>query len=323
MLDVKFYEVFQEEGDALRKFLPCELSVDFEKLTIHEAGEKAPPAALISTRTQSHIPLSWSREIKGILTRSQGYDHLVKYCREIKTKLPCGYLSCYAGQAVAQQAIMLMLMLMRKAGRQTKNFEQFSRDDITGVECKNKNALVVGVGNIGVEIVNMARGLGMNVWGVDIVQKLIDLNYVPIEQGVPWADVIFCALSLTDETNQMLNYQSLQSSRKGFFLVNIARGEITPMADLKKLLDEDKLRGIGMDVFEDEGNLVLDLRKARRANHPISQLVVELIKRDNVIFTPHNAFNTKEALDKKVRLSVDAVTAFLKTGEFPSQVPGE
>ncbi len=67
MPDVYFYEAFQEEADALRGLLPASVSAGYTNATIQESGHIAPPARLISIRTQSQIPLAWATELDAIL----------------------------------------------------------------------------------------------------------------------------------------------------------------------------------------------------------------------------------------------------------------
>ena len=70
---------------------------------------------------------------------------------------------------------------------QLEQFDAFRRDGLTGTECAGRTLLVVGVGRIGREVVRIGEGLGMRVLGVDI------------DKGLPFGDVIVCAVNLTDE----------------------------------------------------------------------------------------------------------------------------
>ena len=72
----------EEEEIELRKVLPAEYDYFFTWKTIQESGHIMPPADIISTRTQSAIPLSWADRLKGIITRSTGYDHISAYLEE-------------------------------------------------------------------------------------------------------------------------------------------------------------------------------------------------------------------------------------------------
>lgn len=321
ILKVIFYEVFEEEKAALKKFLPKDVSAEFTRETIQERGKRMPPAPLISVRTQSLIPLGWAPHLQGILTRSQGYDHLIRFRRKVKTKVSCGYLGNYCARAVAEHAILAAMALLRKFKKQERSFETFSRDGLTGRECQGKRALVIGVGHIGSQIAAIAKGLGMTVKGVDIVRTSKGLEYVSLKEGMAWADIVFCAASLTEKTDGMLHYRVFKKARQGLIFVNVSRGEISPAEDLSRLILEDFLGGVSLDVYDDEEALAHYLRGSRKKNNCRIRLMMKLTGRDNVLLTPHNAFNTQEALEEKARLSAEAVTCFLKNGKFPLSVP--
>jgi len=319
-MDVMFYEAFEEEEAALKKFLPEDISAEFTWKTIQEEGHKDSPAKIVSVRTQSRIPLEWAGTIKGILTRSQGFDHLLAYRHQTEMDIPCGYLENYCARAVAEQAVLTMMMLLRKLKAQMRHFDTFDRNHLTGKECQGRKALVMGVGHIGTQIVDIVKGLRMEVKGVDIAPKLKDLEYVLLDEGVSWADVIFCAAPLTEETKAMLSYTVLKKVRPGAIFINISRGEISPIQDLKQLLEDDILGGLGLDVYPEESRLANYLRGHLKELDETIQTILELQNKDNVIFTPHNAFNTQEAVDQKARLSVEAVKTFMEKGFFPYQI---
>ncbi|HLF18897.1 MAG TPA: NAD(P)-dependent oxidoreductase [Candidatus Omnitrophota bacterium] len=320
-MDVIFYEAFEEEERAIKKWLPTDIKGRFTSKTIQETKDKTPSAGLISVRTQSDIPLGWARQIKAILTRSQGYDHIVNYCRESEFEGEAGYLGNYCARAVAEHAAMSMMMLFHRVKKQMKHFDSFKRDGLTGRECLNKNVCIIGVGNIGGQMVDILKGLKMNVKGVDIDPKFKGLEYVSLKEGVLWADAIVCALPLTDKTNGLLDYSLLKDARAGSIFINIARGEISPIEDLKRLLDNNLLAGLALDIFPDEASLAIHLRSGRGGLTKTNKTVLELKKRENVLFTPHNAFNTVEALEEKAKRSAQAVEAYLRKGVFPHPVP--
>jgi phosphoglycerate dehydrogenase-like enzyme len=163
----------------------------------------------------------------------------------------------------------------------------------------------------------------MNVRGVDPEHKINDLDYVKLSDGVSWADVIVCAAPLTDETRGMLNYDVLKDTRPGAVLINVSRGEISPIKDLNRLLSEKILGGIGLDVYEHEGLLAASLRSGERGANESIRRIQELKDRPNVLFTPHNAFNAQEALERKAEQSIESVTLFLEKKTFPYPVPDD
>jgi len=321
MLDVMFYEVFDREEESLRRYIPKSIKADFTWKTVQEHGESAPPAKVISIRTQSLVPNNWAEKLSGILTRSAGYDHIIAYLNENKLSLPCGYLIDYCSRTVAEQAILLMMALMRRLKVQMKQFEEFQRDNMTGAECFGKNLLVVGAGHIGGHILRLGRALEMNVKAVDIAENIKAVEYVTLEKGIVWADIVVCSAALTHRTRGMLGYQSLSKAKKGCILVNIARGEISPVDELRKLLDEEKLAAVALDVFEREGLLAQKLREF--VSDEQTRGILDLSRRENVVFTPHNAFNTREALERKAKESVESLQSFFQSGSFLHPVPTE
>ncbi|HUJ11410.1 MAG TPA: NAD(P)-dependent oxidoreductase [Verrucomicrobiae bacterium] len=306
-LDVYFYEAFEEETEALRRHLPKDWRVGFTGKTIQEAGDTEPPARLISIRTQSTIPSEWMTKLSGVLSRTTGYDTV----RGLKA--PCGYLPSYCSRAVAEQAMLLWMALLRKLPLQMQHFTNFNRDALTGLECAGKKLLVVGVGNVGSEIVKIGLALGMTVRGVDILQRHPFVTYVSAQEGLPWAEIIVCAMNLTPANVGYFNYALLKRAHPGVFFVNVARGEHAPTADLVRLLDEGHLAGAALDVYENEGALATALRAGKRK--------FPLLGRSNVILTPHNAFNTREAVERKAEQSTQQIEQFLKHGEFIWPVP--
>jgi D-lactate dehydrogenase len=315
-LDVFFYESFAEEAESLAQFMPESVKAGFTWKTIQECGHKRPPASVISIRTQSSVPGSWAKDLSGILTRSTGYDHILAFLQESTVDLPCGHLPPYCSRSVAEQGMLMWMAIMRKLNFQTANFSRFNRNGLTGNECEGKKLLVVGVGNIGYEVVKIGKGLGMRVLGVDIVQRYDTVDYVSIEQGLTAADIIVCAMNLTAENICYFNYHLLKQARPGVIFVNISRGEQSPSTDLLRLLEENHLGGVGLDVFNHESELAHSLRDESISSDEEVMNTLKLKGHANVILTPHNAFNTREALDRKSRLSIEQIDHFLKQGEF-------
>lgn len=320
-MDIFFYETFEEEVEELQRLIGDTVICDYTTRTIQESGHLFPPSRLISIRTQSVVPANWADNLSGILSRTTGYDHLTAYLKSIKKPLPCGYLEEYATRAVAEQAIMLMMTLLRKLPRQMRQFYLFERDGLTGMECAGKNLLIVGAGRIGSEIAAIAKGLGMNVKGVDLVCRHPDIDYIDKDQGIKWADIIICSMNLTEENKGYFSYELLGQAKKGAVFINIARGEHAIMADLLKLLAEGRLGALGLDVYENEPAVAVALRNPSGESKSREAAVIqELIKFSNVILTPHNAFNTREAVCRKARFTVEQLMYFLDHNDFKLKI---
>ena len=300
-MKIFMFEVFQEEQKYLNKFMAGISDIGYSAKTIQESGLDLCPGQIISIRTQSVIPRRWKDYFLGALTRSQGYDHLSRYRQETNSTAVFGYLENYCSRAVAEHALMNMLMIFRKYKQQQCQFPGFQRDGITGHELRNKKAVVFGVGQIGLELARMLKGLEMQVKGVDIVERSHEIPYTDLSAGLAWADVFFCCASLTGETNGVLTYERLRTMPKGASLINVARGEIIPIDGIKRLLEEDHFLGVALDVFPEEGLLANTLRANEAVSHPTHKLIMEMSDDPRVIVTPHNAFNTQESTERKAQ----------------------
>jgi D-lactate dehydrogenase len=319
--DVFFYEAFKEEEAALRAFLPDGLCAGFTADTIQEAGHAEPPAKLISLRTQSMIPAAWADNIDALLSRSTGYDHLTAFRNRTGTRAALGYLPLYCARAVAEHVALLMLALLRKLPRQTGQFDTFNRDGLTGSECEGKTLLIVGVGHIGSEIARIGQGLGMRVFGVDLEQKYDFVHYTAYDDMKAAADIIVCAMNLTPENSSYFNEARLSGIKPTALFINIARGELAPAGILVDRLKAGRLGGAGLDVYEGEKEVATALRSGMDRSNPALKQVMELNTLPNVICTPHNAFNTQEAVRRKSEQSLMQIENLRKTGRFIWPVP--
>ena len=304
-----------------KRYLDEDIKAVFTDKTIQASGHETPPAQIISTRTQSVLPEAWAGSVKGLLTRSTGYDHIIAYRARTGLCPAAGYLPLYCHRAVAEQAMLLWTALMRRLPKQQRQFTSFHRDGLTGQECQAKHLLVVGVGHIGSEVCRIGRGLDMDVKGVDIAPRHAEVHYVTIEEGLPWADIIVCAMNLTDLNRDYFNYERFLQTKRGVFFVNVARGELSPSADLLQLLEEEHLAGVALDVYDQESTLAEALRTGEAAQDPQVKAALALAARDNVILTPHNAFNTSEAVERKAEQSIQQIRHFKETGAFLWPVP--
>lgn len=316
MHDVYFYEAFQEEAQSLRRLLPAGISAGYTDLTIQESAHAAPPARLISIRTQSILPTAWAPSLDAILSRSTGYDHLTAYAAAIDSQVALGYLPLYCHRAVAEQAMLTWMALLRRLPRQVRQFGQFHRDGITGLECEGRTLVVVGVGYIGGETCRIGRALGMRILGVDRASGNEEVAYADAEVALPQADVVVCAMDLNESNDGYFDTARLRQIKRGAIFVNVSRGELSPSTALLEALQSGHLAGVGLDVYDHESELAVALRTGQSSADPEVRATLELARRDDVICTPHNAFNTVEAVERKSEHSVQQIAAFRDRGEF-------
>ena len=322
---VFIFETFDEEIQKLKQTLDDKFKVYYTQKTIqkwlqddsNEQFRTECPACIISIRTQSIIPNEWfdSNHFKGILSRSTGYDHIPK-CNHIFR----GYLPCYCSSAVAEHATMLWMSLLKKLPQQMEQWRTFNRNNLTCREFGNKQMLVVGVGNIGYKVVKIAEALNIRVWGTDIDKKYEDINYIEVDnlvERIKNIDIIVCCMNLTENNPNYFNYELLSHVKKGTLFINVSRGELVSCKDLLQLLKEGILGGVGMDVYPNENTLGDKLRDTNTPTYNEEELaILGMSKLQNVIFTPHNAFNTIEGLDRKVQDTITQLLHFSENGYF-------
>jgi len=311
--DVFFFEAFDEERDAIERAMPSSFTARFDPRTIQACCLGRPPARIVSIRTQSVIPGSWLAGVDAIVSRTTGHDHVRHLLDQRSPAVAC--LPEYCTRAVAEQAAMLWMALLRRLPRQQGQWTTFDRDGLTGRECEGRALVVVGVGRIGYQIARIGRGLGMRVIGVDTVRRHADVDYLPWDQAAPHAGVVAASMDLNDGNRGYFNRARLSLLPADAIFVNVARGELVATADLLALLDESRLGGIALDVFEDEP-ILADALRGLAAMGPLAESLRRISSDPRVILTPHNAFNTREAVERKARFTVEQIHSFLRDGAF-------
>lgn len=314
------YEAFAEEAELLRRHAAAAgVRIGLTPLTLQEAGHREPPAPVVSIRTQSILPPDWAPSLAGILSRSTGYDHLLAYRAAVAPgSVPAlGHLPRYCVRAVAEQALLLTLALLRRLPRQTAQFARFERDHLTGAELEGKTAAVFGVGNIGHEIHRIFSALGVRTLGVDPVARHDDVEYASPADALARADILVCAMNLTPANRGYFAGGFLRGAAKRPILVNVARGEFTPALALEEALGAGWIAGVALDVYNEESSLAPALRgdAASRLTDD-NRALLGLKERPDVILTPHNAFNTLEAVGRKAEQSIETFLHFRRTGAF-------
>lgn len=324
--DAFFYEAFSEEAERLLHYAAeAGLRVGHAPLTIQESGHIRPPAPVVSIRTQSILPAGWAAQTRGILSRSTGYDHLLAYRKLVGEACPClGYLPLYCVRAVAEQTLLLWTALLRRLPQQIRQFDSFERNHLSGRENPGKIMALFGVGNIGYEIWRIATAFGLVVRGVDPVRRHADVAYAAPAEALADADIVVCAMNLTAANRGYFSREVLALAKRQPILVNVARGEFTPAAVLESALAEGLLSGVALDVFNEESTLAPALRSGHHASLTAdNQALLRLRRRSDVVLTPHNAFNTLEAVERKSEQSIRTLRHYRNTGQFLWLPPAE
>jgi D-3-phosphoglycerate dehydrogenase / 2-oxoglutarate reductase len=205
----------------------------------------------------------------------------------------------------AEHAISLLCALARKIPQACASTRggKWEKNKFQGWELANKNLGVIGLGNIGRIVAERARGLQMNVLGVDPFLSpdraaQLGVELVDLDDLLARADFITLHTPLTDDTRGLFDDAAFAKMKNGVLLVNAARGGIVDEQALVRAIESGKVAGAAMDVFEKEP---ID------PAHP-------LLKLDQVICTPHLGASTAEAQERVAVEISEQVVAYLKSG---------
>ncbi len=240
-----------------------------------------------------------AKNLKMISVAFTGFDHIGSLAKE-RGIIVCNAAG-YANNAVAELVIGLTLDLMRNINKCNSVIRKGGTiSGLIGGEIKGKTVGIVGTGRIGTMTANLFKCMGANVIGYDIIEnpKAINLGlkYVEIDELMKNSDIISLHLPLNDSTKGFISKEKLLLMKKSAFLINCARGAVIDNKSLAEILNEEKIAGAGIDVFDMEPPIPSD--------YP-------LLNAKNTILTPHVAFASNESMIIRAEIAFDNVNKFL------------
>jgi D-3-phosphoglycerate dehydrogenase len=205
------------------------------------------------------------------------------------------------GIAVAELTLALILDLLRRVSLQNNRLKSSNWGKQMGELLTGKTIGIVGLGNIGKQLVKILNGFKVKVLAHDIVEdfsfaKKNNVDYVDLEKLLKKSDIVSIHSNLSSKTKKLIDYEKLKIMKKNALLINASRGELIDESSLLKALDEKLIQGAGLDVFE---------------NEPYSG---PLINYDNVVLTPHVGAYAKEIRTKMELEATNNLINGLKNG---------
>jgi len=225
------------------------------------------------------------RNLKCVISATHGIDHVdVDYLKEKGIKFYNVPVQSYDVAQGVMAYILAHSTNLVEGDRSMKRGE-WKKKELRGCRIKGKTLGIIGYGRIGKEVARMASALEMNVVVYDPYVKS-DKFAVTLNELLETSDFITIHVPLTEKTKHMIGAQEIRFMKKWAFLVNTARGGVIDEEALLDALQEGKLSGVAMDVYE---------------NHPPfeNELSNRLIKDKRVIATPHSIGQTIEAIEEK------------------------
>jgi len=268
-------------------------------------------------------------KLKMIATFSTGFDHIdLDECQ--KRSVTVCNVPFYGENTVAEHTFALILALSRKlydSIRRTRK-GNFNYDGLRGFDLKGKTIGLVGTGHISAHVARIAYGFEMNILGYDISQnpELVQkygMKYTSLNTLLKESDVVSLHLPLNDKTVHTINKDTIKLMKPTSLIINTARGGLIDTDALVQALQSKKIAGAGLDVLEEE-SVIKEERQILFAQFNKTynmQTLLEnhiLMQLENVIMTPHNAFNSEEAVHRIIDTSLDNITKFL--GKAPQNV---
>lgn len=270
--------------------------------------------------------------LKLIAARSTGFDY-IDVAEARRRGIEVVYVPSYGENTVAEFTLALLLSLSRKvpqAHEQVIETGSFHQGNLRGFDLFGKTLGVVGTGRIGINVVKMARGFGMEVLAYDPFPKQgldgeLGFRYVGFEELLGASDVISLHAPYSEHTRHMINMESIYKIKHGAVLINTARGGLVETTALVKALEDGIISSAGLDVLEEEGDMGEEDDLLFDPNAKIEELKAVLannylINHPRVIITPHIAYNTEGAVHRIVDTTVDNIESFSR-GEVKNPVP--
>jgi D-lactate dehydrogenase len=320
--------VFLELRDWEEKFLRERVDGRNEVVVFREVLEEKhlaqiADAEVISPFIYSKLTaekLAQLQKLRLIATRSTGLDH-IDMAECARRGITVCNVPFYGENTVAEHTFALILALSRKVHEAFVRVRagNFSLDGLRGFDLKDKTIGVVGAGHIGLHVIRIARGFGMNVLAFDVrrdhfLAEVLGFEYADLDTLLGRSDIITLHAPYNKHTHHLINRDNIGRIKPGAILINTARGALVDTDALLTALEKKILAGAGLDVLEgeetvyEESALLGDSVNPERLRQAIQNHVI--LKHPNVVFTPHNAFNSQEALERILQTTADNIVAF-------------
>ena len=241
--------------------------------------------------------------VKLIVEAGTGYNNIDLNAAKERGITVCN-IPAYSTERVAHTVIMMILnfasTMQKQIGMLAKgdrsNFTKYLQ--VSHTEVNGKTLGVVGAGHIGMEVIKVAKALGMNILVHTRTPKADGdgIRYVSLDELLEHSDYITLHCPLNEQTKYMINKEAISKMKTSAVIVNTGRGPLINEADLCEALAAKRIAGAGLDVQEVE---------PPAEDSPLYTL-------DNVIITPHMGWKGLETRQRLVGIIRDNVQAFFK-----------
>ena len=278
----------------------------YDNSTNEELIERIQGARVVVTKeipVNAELLSQFPDTVKLIVEAGTGYNNIDLNAAKERGITVCN-IPAYSTERVAHTVIMMILNFASTMQKQIGMLAKCDRSNFTKylqvshTEVNGKTLGVVGAGHIGMEVIKVAKALGMNILIHTRTPKAdVDgVRYVSLDELLANSDYITLHCPLNDQTKHMINKETIAKMKPNAVIVNTGRGPLINEADLCEALAAKRIAGAGLDVQEVE---------PPAEDSPLYTL-------DNVIITPHMGWKGLETRQRLVGIIRDNVQAFFK-----------
>ena len=278
----------------------------YDYSTNAELIERIRGAAVVVTKeipVTAELLSQFPDTVKLIVEAGTGYNNIDLNAAKERGITVCN-IPAYSTERVAHTVIMMILNFASTMQKQIGMLAKGDRSNFTKhlqvshTEVNGKTLGVVGAGHIGMEVIKVAKALGMNILVHTRTPKADGdgIRYVSLDELLENSDYITLHCPLNDQTKHMINKETIAKMKPSAVIINTGRGPLINEADLCEALAAKRIAGAGLDVQEVEPPV---------EDSPLYTL-------DNVIITPHMGWKGLETRQRLVGIIRDNVQAFFK-----------
>ncbi len=327
---IAFFEIDGEEKKYIRRRFDKNYILEFHKEPLTSGNrDLAKDADVVSVFIYSKMTeavMSSLPKLKLIATRSTGFNHINLDAAQKRGISVCN-VPYYGENTVAEHTFALILALSRNLHRAYVRSIQgnFSLEGLRGFDLKDKTIGIIGAGSIGTHVIKMAKGFGMNIVVFDpmqnhILEEILEFKYVSLDELLATSDIISLHCPYNENTHYLINMDNIGKVKKGALFINTARAGLIEPSALYHAIDTGIFSGAGLDVFEGED---LAAEENQMLSKNVSPAEMEallkrniLLRKENVIITPHIAFDSTEAVERILDTTVNNIKSFFGNEKY-------
>lgn len=326
MAKIAFFDAEKQEEDFFRQSLgDHELYFINEPLEVgREYDAEIFNAEVISIFTFSKANkdiLEKFPSLKYVTTRSTGFDQIdLEYCKS--RNIEVSNVPTYGMHSVAEHTFALILAISQKIVPSVERTRRgdFSLGGLRGFELYGKTLGIVGTGNIGKVVAEIALGLGMKVIAYnrheDDDLKNKGVEFKDFDSVLGESDIITLHLPYNKDTHHIINLGNINKFKKGVIFINNARGGLVETQAILEALNQEIFAAAGLDVLEEEFGIreeseLITAKYTEDRDLKTGLLNHILLDRDDVLITPHNAFDSNEAVSQILQTTLENIKSFL------------